>query len=41
MHITNMIRIALTGRVNAPDIWEVTRALGDEMTKERLKKWCE
>ena len=41
VHITNMLRIALTGRVNAPDIWEVTHALGEEMTKERLKKWCE
>ena len=39
VHITDMLRIALTGRVNAPDIWEVTHALGKELTIKRLEKW--
>ena len=40
VHVTNMLRVALTGRQNAPDIWEVTHALGEEITMNRLKKWC-
>ncbi|MBR1527684.1 MAG: glutamate--tRNA ligase [Oscillospiraceae bacterium] len=39
IHITNMIRIALTGRANAPDIWEVSQVLGEEIVLNRLKKW--
>ena len=40
VHVTNMLRVALTGRQNAPDIWEVTHALGEEIALNRLKKWC-
>ena len=40
VHVTNMLRVALTGRSNAPDIWEVTHVLGEEMARERLLKWC-
>ncbi|MCH5333776.1 MAG: glutamate--tRNA ligase, partial [Agathobacter sp.] len=40
VHITNMLRVALTGRSNAPDIWEVTHVLGEEIARERLSKWC-
>lgn len=39
VHITNMLRIALTGRANAPDIHEVSHALGEEIVRNRLKKW--
>ena len=39
IHITNMIRIALTGRANAPDIWEVSQVLGEETVIRRLQKW--
>ena len=39
IHITNMIRIALTGRANAPDIWEVSQVLGEDIVISRLKKW--
>lgn len=39
VHVTNMLRIALTGMANAPDIWEVSHVLGEELTLERLKKW--
>jgi glutamyl-tRNA synthetase len=40
VHITNMIRIALTGRANAPDIWEVSQVLGEDIVRNRLSKWC-
>lgn len=32
------IRLALTGRKNSPDIYEISKILGEEKTKERLKK---
>ena len=41
VHITNMLRIALTGRANAPDIWEVTHALGEDLARQRLAKWAD
>lgn len=39
IHVTNMLRIALTGRANAPDIWEVSQVLGEEIVLNRLKKF--
>ncbi len=40
VHITNMLRIALTGRANAPDIHEVSHVLGEDMVRARLSKWA-
>ena len=39
VHITNMLRIALTGHANAPDIWEVSHVLGEDIVKSRLGRW--
>lgn len=39
INITNMLRIALTGRANAPDIWEVSHVLGEDIVRKRLEKW--
>ncbi len=39
VHITNMLRIALTGHANAPDIWEVSHVLGEEITRKRLVRF--
>lgn len=39
VHITNMLRIALTGHANAPDIHEVSHVLGEDIVRNRLKKW--
>ena len=39
VHVTNMLRIALTGRANAPDIWEVSQVLGETIVRDRLSKW--
>lgn len=40
VHITSMLRVALTGRSNAPDIWDVTHVLGEKVANARLSKWC-
>lgn len=40
VHITNMLRIALTGRANAPDIHEVSHVLGEDIVRARLGKWA-
>ncbi|MBE5959570.1 MAG: glutamate--tRNA ligase [Lachnospiraceae bacterium] len=37
---TNMLRIALTGRANAPDVWEVSQVLGEDIVRDRISKWC-
>lgn len=36
--ITSLIRIALTGRKNTPDLYEIMKLLGDNKIKNRLKK---
>ena len=40
VHITNMLRIALTGRANAPDIHEVSHVLGEDIVRARLGRWA-
>lgn len=40
VHTTNMLRIALMGRANAPDIHEVSHVLGEEIVRRRLQKWA-
>ena len=40
VHITNMLRIALTGHANAPDIHEVSHVLGENIVRRRLEKWA-
>lgn len=39
VHTTNMLRIALTGRANAPDIWEVSHVLGEETVRARIGRY--
>ena len=34
--VTNLLRVALTGRQNAPDICEISHVLGEEETRRRL-----
>ena len=36
-HVSTIIRIALTGRAQSPDIWEIQQIMGEEMTRERIK----
>ena len=35
-HVSTVIRIALMGRSQSPDIWEIQQILGEERTKERI-----
>lgn len=37
--VTNLMRVALTGRQNAPDIWEISHVLGEEETRRRLTSY--
>jgi glutamyl-tRNA synthetase len=37
--LTNLLRIAITGRSNAPDIWEVSVCLGQKRVKERIARF--
>ena len=36
--VSTLIRIALTGRAQSPDIWEIQQILGENRTKERITK---
>ena len=35
-HVSTVIRIALTGRQQSPDIWEIQQILGEEKTRARV-----
>ena len=34
--VSTVIRLAVTGRSQSPDIWEIQQILGEEKTKNRL-----
>jgi len=36
--VSTVIRIALMGRSQSPDIWEIQQILGEERTKQRIEK---
>ena len=36
--VSTVIRIALMGRAMSPDIWEIQQILGEEKTRERIRK---
>lgn len=36
-HVSTVIRIAITGRSQSPDVWEIQQILGEERTKSRIK----
>ena len=38
-HVSTVIRIALMGRQQSPDVWEIQQILGEARTKERLQKY--
>ena len=39
--VTNLLRVALTGRQNAPDIWEISHVLGEAETRRRLNAYMQ
>lgn len=34
--VSNVIRVAVTGRVNSPDLWEICHIIGEENMKNRI-----
>ena len=39
-HVSTAIRIALMGRQQSPDVWEIQQILGEERTRARLSKFA-
>ena len=37
--VSTVIRIALIGRSQSPDVWEIQQILGETKTKKRLEKF--
>ena len=40
-HVSGVIRIAITGRANSPDLWTVQQILGREEVERRIRKAAE
>ena len=38
-HVSTVIRVAVCGRVNTPDMYDVLKIMGKALVKERLEKW--
>ena len=38
-HVSTVIRVALMGRQQSPDVWEIQQILGEERTRARLAKF--
>ena len=38
-HVSTVIRIALMGRQQSPDVWEIQQILGEERTRARIRKF--
>ena len=36
-HVSTVIRIAVMGRTQSPDVWEIQQILGEERTRERIQ----
>ncbi len=38
-HVSSVIRVAVCGRMNTPDMYDVLKVIGLEKVKERIEKW--
>lgn len=38
-HVSTVIRVAICGRTNTPDMYDVLKVMGKDKVKERLEKW--
>lgn len=38
--VSNLIRVALTGRCNSPDLWEISHVLGEAETRRRIEEYA-
>lgn len=39
--VTNLMRVAVTGRQNAPDLWEISHVLGEAETRRRVQDYID
>ena len=39
--VSNVIRVATTGRLNSPDLWEINQLFGGEKVRNRIQKAME
>ena len=39
-HVSTAVRLALTGRTQSPDIWEIQQILGEEKTRQRVSDYA-
>ena len=37
-HVSTVIRLAITGLAQSPDIWEIQKILGEERTRARINR---
>ncbi|MDO4731894.1 MAG: glutamate--tRNA ligase [Bacillota bacterium] len=37
VEVSNTIRVAMTGRQNSPDLWQITQTLGEEQSRARIR----
>ena len=40
-HVSTVIRIALMGRTDSPDMWEIQQILGEDRVRARIQKYAE
>ena len=40
-HVSGVIRIAITGRANSPDLWTIQQIMGTQLVKSRIQKAIE
>ena len=40
-HVSTVIRIALMGRTDSPDMWEIQQILGEERVRARIQKYAD
>ena len=40
-HVSTVIRIALMGRTDSPDMWEIQQILGEDRVRARIKEFCD
>ena len=36
--IAEIVRIAVTGKANTPDLWSIVHVMGEDQMKDRIKK---
>lgn len=40
-HVSTVVRLAIVGRQESPDIWEIQQAMGEDKVKRRLAAWLD